>query len=250
ESLLIAVIEQYFYPILRGDLEVLLTDNTGKTWEINKDTFDGCLVEAESFSRVDEDEPSKFDVRNVTRLCTFTRWTFGLCEEDFVSLKPLRTDLQPAWREELWDELQMEPLIEKFEKDQRIAFKVPVKYHNRLRAEAPRICWFKVFLERDEDLSGAEDHFIRENITIIGVHSLKFSGIRSIVLVDDRDLANLLGDSENPAHTEWQYDSEHFHNKYTDGGKCIRFIVRSPQIIASRLQKPAAGYDRDILNDI
>ena len=112
--------------------------------------------------------------------------------------------------------LNVEELRKGFEQQEKIAFLVPLKYHPK-NAKEPKTCWFKVFIQRDENLRQPEDHFIRENITIIEIKSLKISGMRAIVLIDDKNLSNLLGDSENPAHTQWQKDSQNFLiNMYTE----------------------------------
>jgi hypothetical protein len=66
-------------------------------------------------------------------------------------------------------------------------------------------------------------------------------------VIDDRSLANLLGDAENPAHTEWQKNSKNFKGKYHDGENVIGFVVNSLQNIYSWLKKPAEGIDEDIL---
>lgn len=250
DRLFIAVIQQYFFPILKGDLKVILANDDNVVYEIQKESFEQCLRKAEHVHFDDEVDSLKFDLQNFRKLCEFAKWALHLGQDEFISLKPLRLQLKPAWQEGLWQGMQLEALIEQFENDHRIAFRVPVKFHNRLKENSPKVCWFKVFLEQDEDLKGTEDHFIRDNITIVGVHSPTVPGVRAIVLIDDMDLTNLLGDSENPAHTEWQTDSENFKNKYTDGDKCISFIVRSPQKLAIKIRRPAVGYDREILNGI
>jgi hypothetical protein len=45
------------------------------------------------------------------------------------------------------------------------------------------------------------------------------------VIGRDSPLATLLGDSENPAHTQWQKDSSHFRGKYTYGKSYIDFVT-------------------------
>jgi hypothetical protein len=71
-----------------------------------------------------------------------------------------------------------------------------------------------------------------------------------MVLIEDKDLSNLLGDSENPAHTQWQKDSQNFLDKYVDGDKCIAFVIASISNIYQKLQKPARGLEKDILKNI
>lgn len=84
---------------------------------------------------------------------------------------------------------------------------------------------FSVFLERDEKLERAEDHFIRQGITIPEVTSLKHKGIRAIVSIAEQDLSAFLGDAENPAHTEWERNSKKFKQKYRLGVSTLDFDV-------------------------
>ena len=39
-------------------------------------------------------------------------------------------------------------------------------------------------------------------------------------------LGMLLGDAENPAHTEWQSKGENFRGKYTFGASVLDFVTR------------------------
>ena len=61
---------------------------------------------------------------------------------------------------------------------------------------------FDVLIERDESLSGAEEQFLREGVAVAGVRGNLPKGMRTIVIARDPPLAALLGDAENPAHTE------------------------------------------------
>ena len=69
---------------------------------------------------------------------------------------------------------------------------------------------------------------VREDIIIPNVDSSRVSGHACIVRIDDGALATLLGDSEGPAHTEWQASSRNFKDKYIYGGKAIEFVSNFP----------------------
>lgn len=242
-----ACIRQYFFPIINGNLKVNLRTAI-KSFDINSSNLEALVVQLVADASDDDDDPNVLNDKQLTNLFSFTKWALSLNETDFVCLKEPKPELQPFWYEKLWGDVVIDELISKFEASKRIAFKVPVKYHNKESGDL-RICWFKVFLEKDDNLKKPEDHFIRENITIVDVKSLDSPGIRGIVFVEDKNLSNLLGDSENPAHTQWQKDSQNFKNKYVDGDKCIQFIIKSLQKISLKLQRPAAGLDKEILRD-
>jgi hypothetical protein len=244
-----AVIKQYFFPILSNNLSVEIISN-GDVLILNNDNIINAINEIKTPQYSDDEERVLFDKDALLSLFDFTKWAINLSESSYNNLKSPKPENQPMWKEELWADLDFETLINNFENNNRIAFKVPVKYQKKENGQPPKICWFKIFLEKDEKLKIPEDHFIRENITIIHVKSLESPSVRGIALFDDKDLSNLLGDSENPAHTEWQKDSQNFTNKYTHGDKCIQFITRSIQKVYSKLQRPAVGLDKEILKDI
>ena len=54
----------------------------------------------------------------------------------------------------------------------------------------------------------------------------------------------MLGDSENPAHTEWQVDSRNFKGKYVDGKEALTFIKATLKQLYDRLQRPIEGIQK------
>jgi hypothetical protein len=48
--------------------------------------------------------------------------------------------------------------------------------------------------------------------------------VRALVIAEDQPITTLLGDSENPAHTEWQERSTKFQGKYANGAYTLRFV--------------------------
>jgi hypothetical protein len=107
-----------------------------------------------------------------------------------------------------------------------------------------------VYLERDDALAGGEEHFVRDGITVAGVRSGVQSGVRTILCVRDRALSGLLGDSENPAHTEWQERSPRFKERYRHGPFTLRYVKGTPREIVRILTRPAAGRDFALLRHL
>lgn len=149
---------------------------------------------------------------------------FQLKEEDFFRLNPIDLNLKPRWNTKTTfsDEATHNLFREKFEAGDRVAFKVPIKYHP-VNGKAKTV-WYDAFLEKDTTLTKPEYLFVRDGITISGISSLDRGLVRGIVIIHDIDLARMLGDSENPAHTEWQPDSRNFKDKYIDGKEALIFV--------------------------
>ena len=247
-NIITAIILQYYFPLIKQEL-VVFVRHEDETIEISDSTLANSTLDdvIDRYWNTDNDElPKK---QTVLALFNFSKWAIGLGLAEFYNLKEQPLKNQPKWTEKLWEGLKQDEIINEFESSGRIAFRVPVKVH-KADVLSGKTCWFKVFFEKDENLKTAETHFIRENLTIIDIKSIKNLGIRAMVLIEDKELSNLLGDSENPAHTQWQKDSQNFLDKYIHGDKCIVFVVNSISSIYQKLQKPAAGLERDILKNI
>lgn len=243
-SIIAAFILQYYLPLIKGELIVDITyEDT--IIKIASDNLESIVNEY--WQNETNNIPEK---KSVIDLFNFIRWSLGVGSAEFYSLKEQPIRNQPRWIEKLWEGLQQEDLLKQYENEGRIAFKVPVKYQRKDDSSSATTCWFKVFFAKDDNLKIAETHFVRENITIIDIRSIKNPNVRAMVLVDDKNLSNLLGDSENPAHTQWQKDSQNFIDKYVDGDKCISFVISSISNIYQKLLRPAKGLEKDILKDI
>jgi len=75
-------------------------------------------------------------------------------------------------------------------------------------------------------------------------------GIRSLVVAEDRALAALLGDAENPAHMAWERNGKNFKEKYKDGAKIIDCVSQCPMDIVRILYEQDKKEDRTLLADI
>ena len=246
-ELIKSAVIQYFYPIIHNQLIVNVEDEqTEDPLVINDDNIDQAIEEIK-FS--DDD---KINVGQLKRLFEFVRWSIKLEEEDYFSLQEPDMEYSPAWYNDwfLNDELKerLKGMIESYEKGSRIAFKVPVKVH--IIGKSPKMSWFKVYMEKDEELNAPDCHYIRDGITIVGINPIRRKDVRAIIVIDDPLLSKLLGDAENPAHTEWSKDSPNFFGKYEHGDKVISFVINSLDRLHGWLMKPAEGLDKNILEDI
>lgn len=236
DGILRSVINQYFFPILWGDLIVVVESGT------NRQILDSTTI---SKFVLETDWPDK---KTLSRRLDLAKWAIELPDINYMRLKEPPIDQAPKWEETLFHRDQIENLRKKFDEGERLALFVPLWV--RKMDSPPQHSFFKIVLERDSDLERGEDFFIRDGITITGVSSLRQRGIRAIVFVSDRPLAELLGDSENPAHTEWQERSPKFRGRYDKGPSCLRFVKNSPGQIIKILSRPLEGKDVSLLRDL
>jgi hypothetical protein len=247
DHLAYSVIEQYFYPILEGRLQVEITEEDN-TILLEKNSMEESIDKINFQLLTNGDERKIRSRESLIRLFDFAKWTFQLKNEDFFKLNPLDLSLKPRWSKSLFEnDVLLNSTREKFETGDRVAFKVPLKYHP-VNGKA-KICWYDAFLEKDPALNKPENLFVRDGITISGITSLDKGLVRGIVIIHDTDLARMLGDSENPAHTEWQPDSRNFKGKYTHDKETLVFVKSTLKKIYDQLQRPVEGIQKDLLID-
>ncbi|MBW0176669.1 hypothetical protein [Sediminibacterium sp.] len=243
-----AVIEQYFYPILEGRLEVEITEED-HCIELKKDSIRRAVEQINFLQLLNEGDKKLKTKESLIRLFEFAQWSFGLKEEDFFRLKELDLKAKPRWNSKAMfgDQEGLNLLRDRFEQNERVAFSIPLKYQP-VNGEA-KTCWYQAFLEKDTTLVKPENLFVRDGITISGITSLDKGLVRGVVVIQDIDLARMLGDSENPAHTEWQPDSRNFKGKYVDGKEALAFVKATLKKLYDQLQRPLDGIQKDLLID-
>jgi hypothetical protein len=241
EAIIKSVLKQYFYPIISGSLIVEVVDDDNRiNTQINENTIFE-LLEAMKLTA---------DYSKLFKLCL---WSLQLPETDYITLNRPPLENPARWLMDWFLNDEIKNLItakmDLFEEGNPVAFNVPVRIKET--EGTPQICFFKVFLVKDELLREADAHFVRDGITITGQgRKVGNKFVRAIIVIEDKALVKLLGLAENPAHTEWQKNSSHFRGKYEEGDKVINFIELTVDKLCGLLMKPAKGIDREMMRDI
>ena len=236
ESVIRSVINQYFFPLLSGDLVVIVAAGTNQQ----------VLDEKNLLTYIDGTD--WHDRKALIRRLEFAKWCLSQPDGAFERLKEPSEGRAPKWDESLFEPAQINHLRSRFEAGERLALYLPLWVEPKKKEIEHS--HFKLFLERDAMIDKGEDYFIRDGITVTGVSSQRQKGMRVIVSVADGPLSRLLGDSENPAHTEWQERSPKFRNRYNLGPACLRFVKNSPREMIRILSMPAEGRDTKLLRDL
>ena len=231
-----AVVSQYFFPILSGDLVVTVVVGH------EEHVLDARTI----FEFISGSDLPEKDA--VVRRLQLAKWCIDLPDESYDFLKEPEIDQAPKWDESLFGSEQLNHLRKKLDEGERIALLAPLWV--KKDGEDIQHSSFKVIVERDDNVERGEDFFIRDGVTITGISSLRQKSIRVIVSVSDKPLSKLLGDSENPAHTEWQERSPKFRGRYVRGASCLRYVKNSPREIVKILSRPAEGRDITLLRDL
>jgi len=231
DSLVLAVIRHYFWEVLRGTLEVELSDGD-KTICISKDSIDGIVM---SWSGLDEAAR-----KVVQRRLEFCRKADKLKLSDpdsyFELSKPSAYGGGCRLAELFESKEHLERAIRGFREGGIVAAEFVV--HVRKKKESTGSdASFLVYLQRDDSLDRPDETFIRDGLTIIGERQIREPGIRALVLAEDPAIAEFLGDAENPAHTHWLPTTKHFRGKYSPGGSLLDYVKSSALRLANLLGK-------------
>lgn len=236
ENLVCAVLRGYFWPILRGQLDVIVEARSIET-----------LLDAKSL----ESEIRKFGnelEQEMSSLVELAKWAGSLDKNGLVRLA--RTDTSRAWQwsKELFPMDSIEDLRLRYERGDKIALRVSVAV--REKNQEARDTYFDVFMVRDGSEQSGRPFFIREGIIIPDVRPPRTRGVRAIVNAEDEAVALFLKNAENPAHTQWQHDGANFRGKYASGKSDLDFVKYAVHEIVNILCEQDKKEDRTLLADL
>jgi len=235
ESLVRAVLQGYFYPILAGQLEVCIETPGVK-----------ALLDAESLVPETRKIGNEF-ARRLLPVLELADWARRLPDEQKHQLKMPDPDHAWQWSADLFSPEQLKSLRQAFERGEKAAIRVPVTV--RPKGGASASSYFDLFMARDRLDRSGRPTFVREGIIVPRVDAPRTRGVRALVVIDDVPLAAFLRDAENPAHTEWQHDGSHFRGKYKSGRSDLAFIKRSVHEIVRILGEAEKKEDPTLLID-
>jgi hypothetical protein len=238
EALLEAVVRGYFVPILTGDLSVVIIDPDGTSHELTGNRLLPAVREIGGQLAA--------DMVPLIELAAWGREAVG--QSRFTTLNRPPETGRLRWDKVLMPAGHLPGLRTSLEAGQRIAIRVPMP----IREKRSTLVWsfFDVYLARDGTDERARPVFVREGIIVSDVRSPLTRNTRALVVVDDKPLATLLGDSENPAHTQWQKDGSNYKGKYKYGEENIRFVVNSVHEIMQLIVGANQEADRSLLVDL
>ena len=237
-SLIYSCLDQYLYPIAKGDLEI----------SISELKYNSIEISSINLSTIIESQIANGDKGYVKLkyMLSFIEYINNLPREDYILLNKPSLNSAPIWSKGLlFDEETLKDAQDKFDRGENLNFIIPVQiqYMNEEKAWGS----FKLHLERDEKLDSSEDIFIRDGLKIPGISSISGKKLRGVFIADQEPLTELLSFAENPAHTEWQPDAEGFKTKYKNHDKVLSFIKNCFYRITNILTKPLDDVDVDLL---
>ncbi|MEJ7595289.1 MAG: hypothetical protein WKF77_27535, partial [Planctomycetaceae bacterium] len=231
-----AIVQDYFYPILKEDLVVTVEDADTQS-VLNAQTL--VTVVSESADVIRE---------LIQPLLNLTQWALHRADERSLIVLSSFAGKATKWNRKAIDDSLFEDMRKSLQEVGRIAVRIPalVQYRNGLSKRTQ----FDAYIERAEGSPQKRPMFIRDGIVISDVRSRLMRDVYAIVAIDDAPLTGFLGDAENPAHTEWSEETSHFKGKYINGAGTLRFIRNAVSDLCQMLAEAADDDDPELLLDV
>ncbi len=240
--LALAVLEGYFIPIIEGRLEVSVEDGSG-TLRITASTFETVVQQLHGLLP-DGRRAELRRLGGLLRVATDAKSGRSI----LVTLPPCAPQ-KAAWTDEMLGRETASSIREAL----RLGHTVRVSTQLTVRPKAPNqpnvAATVDCYIAREPGVVERPCH-VREDLIITKVDASRVADHYCIVRVDKGPLATMLGDAENPAHTEWQPSSRNFKDKYILGGVTIQFVSSFAGEILRRTYAASRTLDRTILLDL
>lgn len=237
QDVLAAVLRGYFYPILMGDLDVEVRGESFKH-ELNSETISTTVDQLPAELRA--------EIRPALNLAIWSKNN----KDPLPELQSPDPQGSPRWSEDIIPQEVREFVRDNLRNQRPFGIRVPLSVRPRDRGKPQRPSYFDVLLVRDDKDTSGRPIFIREGIIVSDVRGHRSRGVRSLVVVGHGALATMLGDSENPAHTQWQRDGSKFKDRYYFGSAYIRFVADSVAEIVRLSTEAEDQEDIALLADI
>lgn len=192
-----AVINEFFFAISRGRLEVTIGDAV-----LDQTT----IVEAAEALGTDSRQSASF--RDFLRLAaTRSRQT---------ALATARAGWNKNFDESAFDKMELTNLKDTFELGEPVVVDLPLSIKTKKGHVQPST--FRVFLQSDEGLERSEELFIRQDLAIDGEKKLKTvraaQPVLALTFIDDPSLSEFLVCAEEPTHRTWNAQRPKVKNAY------------------------------------
>ena len=240
-----AVVTQYFLPILRGDLRVLITSSDREA-VIDRSTLAGAVHRMRGGSDDESARAQRDDetVEALSKAIRLARWAGD--QEDHTELSFPVSKLR-----ETVDALEVEELRRRFEANERLAFRLTMDVNRRKAARSERAS-FRVYLERADELTSGHSYFVRGHLRIpMAASTGRFRQARALIVVDgDTELGHLLRDAEGPAHATWDPHAQRLKDRWSGGYSRVQAVRGAAGLLLRRLTQQSQEPQIDALADL
>lgn len=241
-SLARAVLTQYFLPIVRGDLIVEIAEPERER-RIDADTIDDAMDVVDAANLPEEQKRDDESAESLRKAVALARWAISCRDDDLIKLRPL------ARSSDLLAGQEIEPLREQYANGAPLAFEIATKLTHKERGEKDAV--FRVFVERDEELSEGHDYFVRGHLRIPSMDHIRRLHARALIIVErDSELGHLLRDAEGPAHVSWDPHAQRLKDRWRGGYERVQRVRRAAPLLLQPLIELPKQQLKSLLADL
>lgn len=240
ERLLQAVAVYFFTRILRGELEVTVVGPGIGTTRLDRTGL------AAACRKIEWDGPPRTK-RHVAPPIEFAKECVGKTPE--LVTEVLGEHKVPELNEGIFVEEILHDLRRQFSAGELVSVRIRINLPRR--NGSAEVGHADVYVQRTSDGERCDSYYVREGMTITKISAQAGRrGVQSLVLVDSGPLAQFLGDTEGPAHEDWDQSAERPERIWARGWKGrVKFVRRIVDSLVEVLTPPATEPDFDLLSD-
>lgn len=240
ERLLQTVAIHFFARILRGELEVEVCGPNLGSITLNRESL------ADKCRRMTWNGPTRAK-RHLPPPIGFAGHC--LAAEPDVETRLLGVPLVPKWDPSTIDDELLSPLRERYGSGEPVGVRVNLALPQK--SGPPEQGDYTIWVQRSATGERGESYFVREGMTITKITSrASRHGVNALVLVDRGPLAELLGDTEGPAHEDWNTSAERPKERWKAWVGRVDFVRRSVDGLVELLTASNGKADRDALKQL
>lgn len=197
-SMIRVAIENYFYPIVIGQLSLVFDDI-----EITKNNIRDLAHRY-----------AKNMYSNLDSLFNFLEEVSSYPQVELLTLKPSWSD-DKRLGEDDFKENELGELRESFNNGRMCAIRLPIELKTKgALGKGVVNTYITTFIKRPEEITQGRDLYVRGGLTLPGERKFRSHKALGVMIADDEAICDFLGDAENPAHTKWNLATEKLGKKY------------------------------------
>lgn len=234
------VIEDYFSPILRGQIIVDVHELGGDSFSLTADSLE--MVIGQVF---DDSRPEMLALReDVFADVAAMKWADSAAAQN-LEFTPAQ---RPSWNDNnYFQRANLNQLRATFESDGKIKVRVPITVKT---GDEVSPSYFDVVLVEEPENKKIRPLFIRQGLLVKQATNTRIPGVRVIALFDDHPVSSFLGNAESVAHTSWSHDTRAFKEaSYDYGASWLSFIKHAPERLLEKLRGDLTEPDNAIAEE-
>ncbi len=238
------VLDNYLYSVAAGNLEVKIEDRVNSEREqliINKNSLKFIL---QNFLKTDKrfkEFEKIYELYKEILSCKDPDFVLKIADKDFPQID------EQSFMGIIYDARK------KYSNNSNTIIKIRIPFWiNRKDLDKEFETYVDVSISTNSAFKDEKVHCIRNGIKVIrGIPDFKMTSGIMVLIAEDDPASELLGDSENPSHTEWNPRTERLKNgKYLSPDKVLKFIKGLPRDLVRILSEIPEYEDKDVLADI